>query len=217
MNRVLVLTEGQTEEKFIKNLLQPHLWNHNLSLEPKIVTTKRVIGGPSHKGGGDYSKLKADLLRLLNDKNVVAVTTLFDFYGFPTGVPATTENTYKDIEALTQAIEGDIGHRRFKCYLQRHEFEAFLFADTLITATVASQPDKQAALQTQRNQFDTAEDINLDPSLAPSKRLISVLGRYSKPLLGSVATQRIGIEKLRAECPRFADWLLWLESLGKVT
>lgn len=46
MKRVLISVEGQTEEEFIKEVLQPHLRLHNLYLEPTLVTTKVVRSGP---------------------------------------------------------------------------------------------------------------------------------------------------------------------------
>lgn len=217
MKRVLILTEGQTEEGFIKRVLRPYLWQNDISLEPKIVTTKRVIGGADRKGGGDASKILADIRRLLGDSNAVAVTTFFDFYGFPANLPNTLENAYRDIDLLTHAVELEVSNIRFKAYLQRHEFEAFLFVDPQVTAEVARRPDRAGELLRQRNRFQTVEDINLDPTLAPSKRLIAALGLYSKPLTGSLVTQRVGIDRLRAECPRFAKWLGWLASLGSVT
>jgi hypothetical protein len=215
LNRILILTEGQTEERFIKEVLQPRFWPHGISLEPKIVTTKRVIGGADFKGGGDAQKVLADIRRLLGDTNAVAVTTLFDFYGFPANLPHAAQNLYRDIDLLTEAIDAAVGHVRFKAYLQRHEFEAFLFVDPQMTAEVARKPDQAAGLQAQRNQFGTVEDINLDPALAPSKRLAVALGRYSKPIVGSLVTQRIGVERLRAHCPRFAEWMDWMASQGE--
>ena len=201
MKRVLVLTEGQTEEGFIKQVLQPHLWPHGVSLEPKIVTTKRVIGGADIKGGGDAGKLLADVRRLLGDSNAVAVTTFFDFYGFPPKLPGADEQAYKNIDALTVAFNAAVANRRFAAYLQRHEFESLLFVDTEITSQVANRIDAAEDLRAQRSQFDTPEDINLDPSLAPSKRLTAAFGRYSKPLVGATAAQRIGIE-MRVQKPR---------------
>ena len=217
LRRILILTEGQTEEAFIKRVLQPYLWQKSISLEPKIVTTKRVIGGADRKGGGDASKILADIRRLLGDSNAVAVTTLFDFYGFPANLPNTPVDAYRDIDFLTQAVEREVSNIRFKAYLQRHEFEAFLFVDPKVTAEVAGQPNREAELLGQRNQFSTVEDINLDPRLAPSKRLQTVLGQYSKPLTGSLVTQRVGVDRLRAACPRFAVWLSWLASLSAAT
>jgi hypothetical protein len=148
LKRVLVLVEGDTEERFVKTILQPHLWNHGVSLEPKIVVTKRVVGGPFAKGGGDFGKIVRDLRLLLGDSNAVAVTTLFDFYGFPRKVPDASADVFADIEALERRIAAavDANSRRLRPYLQRHEFEAFLFVDPDATARAASQPKAATAI-----------------------------------------------------------------------
>jgi len=84
MKRVLVLVEGQTEERFVKGQLQPHLWPMGVDPQPKIATTKRVKTGPDFKGGViTFSQAENDLRRLLNDSGASSVTTLLDFYGFP--------------------------------------------------------------------------------------------------------------------------------------
>ena len=43
MKRVLALVEGQTEERFFKDVLCPHFWGREIDLTPKIATTKRVM------------------------------------------------------------------------------------------------------------------------------------------------------------------------------
>ena len=64
MKRVLVLVEGFTEERFVKDVLAPHLESREIFATPKIVTTKRTKQGPDFKGGiTDYQKLENDLLR----------------------------------------------------------------------------------------------------------------------------------------------------------
>ena len=110
MKRVLVLVEGQTEERFVKDVLSPYLLSSNIVLIPTIVETKKVLGGASHKGGGDFSKIKADILSLLHDTDVVAVTTLFDFYGFPT-IPNLDSETYKDVVKLEEAIANQLDRK----------------------------------------------------------------------------------------------------------
>jgi len=51
MHRVLILAEGQTEERFVKDILQPHLWPFGVDPQPKIATTKRIKDGIDFKGG----------------------------------------------------------------------------------------------------------------------------------------------------------------------
>lgn len=217
MNRVLLLVEGLTEERFVKDVLQPHLWPFDVSLEPKTVTTKLVVGAASHKGGGDFSKLLADIHRLLGDSNAVAVSTFFDFYGFSKNIPGAAAADYADIDKLELRIAAAVGAPRFRPYLQRHEFEAFLFVDPQTTANAVPNPKSAAAIAQQCHGFACVEDINNDPSTAPSKRLATALGSFSKVRLGPAVTLRIGIAKLRNAAPRFSSWVGWLETLGAPT
>jgi hypothetical protein len=211
--RILILVEGQTEEAFVKAVLQPHLITRNIILIPTIVETKRVIGAASHKGGGDFSKIKGDISSLLNDSNAVAVTTLFDFYGFPeTAEIAAT--AYNNIAQLEQQFEAVFNNRRFKAYLQAHEFEAFLFIDPAITAKAALNQMHEEAIQKHRDQFNHVEEINLGIETAPSKRLKSILGKYNKPRIGAKVTEELGCDRLKNECPKFANWLDWMLSLA---
>ena len=88
MKRVLILVEGQTEETFVRDLLNPSLAPHDLYLIPTLVKTKRVKSGPDFKGGvTQYSHVRKDLVRLLQDTNATAGTTMLDFYGLPSGFP----------------------------------------------------------------------------------------------------------------------------------
>lgn len=217
LKRILVLVEGQTEERFIKDVLSPYLLTFNIALIPTITDTKKVIGGQSHKGGGrHFAKVKEDILDLLNDKNAVAVTTLFDFYGFYE-IQGVAQSVYADIEKLEQTITAEINCRRFKTYLQRHEFETFMFIEPSLTAKVALRHDKANAINAHRQQFNQVEDINLDPALAPSKRLKSAIGGYSKPIIGSAVTNQLGIGRIMQECPKFATWVNWMGAFATVT
>lgn len=68
-------------------------------------------------------------------------------------------------------------------------------------------------LTTIRDEFETPEDINDSPVTAPSKRVENLLPGYEKPLFGNLAVLEIGLTKIRAEYPHFANWLTKLESL----
>ena len=65
--RVLVLVEGQTEERFVKDVLSPSFWPRDVFLSPTILMTKRVKNGPNFKGGvTNFAKFRNDAQRLLN-------------------------------------------------------------------------------------------------------------------------------------------------------
>ena len=213
MSRILILLEGETEYEFVSKVLAPYLLTKFIFLIPTVVETKKVIGGASHKGGGDFSKIKADVLSLLHDTNAVAVTTLFDFYGFP-AIPSLDIETYKDVVKLEEAIANQFNNCRFKPYLQMHEFEAFLFIDSNLTAKVALKQQSAESIQQHRNQFNHVEEINLNVATAPSKRLISTIGKYNKPRIGAKVTQDLGISRLIQECPKFAIWINWILSFA---
>ncbi len=105
-------------------------------------------------------------------------------------------------------------HLMPKAYVQRHEFESLLFADIRAFATLSRDaPQPVDNLRTVRAQFPTPEDINDSPATAPSKRIVAVLPRYRKRIHGPDVAERIGLNAIRAECPRFHDWLTRLESL----
>ncbi len=68
MKRCLILVEGQTEERFVKDVLSPHFEPLGLFIYPTILTTKVVKSGKDFKGGvTKYSKLRGDLIKLLGD------------------------------------------------------------------------------------------------------------------------------------------------------
>jgi hypothetical protein len=60
----------------------------------------------------------------------------------------------------------------------------------------------------------TPEDINNSQETAPSKRLAKIFpyGRYGKVEHGALIAEAIGIETIRAKCPKFDAWITHLEN-----
>lgn len=86
--RALVLVEGQTEERFVKDVLAPAFWSRGLYLSPTILVTKRVKDGPNFKGGVTrFARFENDLRELLRSGGAV-VTTILDYYRLPADFPA---------------------------------------------------------------------------------------------------------------------------------
>lgn len=219
MKRVFILVEGQTEETFVRDILQPHLQVQDIYPQAILAATKVVKSGPNFKGGlTDYAKPKKQILNLLADTSVAAVTTMFDLYGLPAEFPGyvtrpLADNTAK-VRHLEAALAQDINHPRFKPYLQIHEFEAFLFVNPTATNTRLVGVNIEADLQRIRAQFPSPEDINDNPATAPSKRILNLFSRYRKTIHGPAVVKNVGLEQLRRECPHFNEWLTWLEGLG---
>lgn len=132
MKFVHVLVEGQTEETFLRNVLNPYLQDYDVFLTAKIITTKHVNTGKDFKGGGsDYKKIRNDLCRLLGDNSVAAVTTMIDYYGLPADFPGKStiqgNNCFDRVSYLEEQFAMDIKKERFIPFLVLHEFEAYLF------------------------------------------------------------------------------------------
>lgn len=218
MKRVLVLVEGQTEERFVKDVLCPHVWPRGIDTIPTIIKTKRVKQGPDFKGGvTNYQQVENDLRRLLHDTDAVSVTTFIDYYGLPPDFPGMRKrprgSSLKRAEYVEATWEQKIKNKRFRAYLMIHEFEALLFSKPDELSTALYDPSQLSHLQSIRSSVSSPEEINDDPRTAPSKRIMSLLPAYQKALHGPMLTKRIGLQTLRSECPHFNEWLAWLEGL----
>lgn len=220
MKRALALVEGQTEERFVKEVLAPYLWPLGVHLDPKILMTKRVKRGPDFKGGiHSFGQLQRDLPRLLGDTDAVLVTTMLDLYGLPDDVPGmrTVGNRRgrQKAEFLEEAIEDYFQNERFAAFLLVHEFEAIAYVDPVVTARVLQAPESAAELQAERNAFATAEDVNDGKETHPSYRIKIRFPYYQKPVFGPAIVGAIGLPKIREDCPHFSQWLARLEALGR--
>jgi hypothetical protein len=144
---------------------------------------------------------------------------MYDLYHLPKDFPGQTNlpkaNGHSKALHLENAFKQNINSSKFHPYLQVHEFEAFLFVNPVLTASLMTgRNNLSTQLQAIRQGFPTPEDINDDPITAPSKRILSLYPRYEKLLDGPIITLNVGLDAIRAECPHFADWVTWLEGLG---
>ena len=104
-----------------------------------------------------------------------------------------------------------MGAGNFVPFLALHEYEAWLFADSVTVPQLLTQPQKQAQFAAITQAFEP-EDINESAATAPSKRLLAMFPGYRKVLHGTLATERIGLTTIRARCPHFAAWMERLEA-----
>lgn len=223
MSKVLIYVEGQTEERFVKDVLTPHLELRGVYVIPKIVTTRIVKSGPDFKGGlvrGCFDRVRRELGLLLKDPSAVAVTTMFDYYGLPDDFPGRADPQGKDCFERVRYVEArfkeDIRHEKFIPYCQLHEFEALLFTDPQrIAGAFPDGPDHTSSLTQISDSFESPEEIDDSPRTHPSARLESLYPGYQKPLYGSLIALRIGIDTMRRKCRHFRQWLETLEGLGR--
>ena len=145
-----------------------------------------------------------------------SVTSLVDFYEFPRKGDRSVDVLETDVrEKIGERVGAGWDENKVFPYVQMHEFEGLLFSDVEVFATQVDFPrDCVTALRAVREQFATPEDINDDYETAPSRRIASVIPRYDKRLHGPILAEEIGLDRIRAECPRFDAWVSRLEALG---
>ena len=220
MIRVHVICEGQTEEMFVNELLQPVFMRKGIWLVPALV------GKPGHKGGNfKFERLKSDVENRLLQEKTAYCTTFFDFYGLPQSFPGKSdvdesadvaEKAFVMKAKMTGELTRLLGQdamRRFIPYVQMYEFEALLFSDPDAFARGVDMPYIAQKLTAIRDDFPSPEHINNSPNTAPSKRIEQLIFGYEKPLMGSIAALEVGLSAMREKCALFDGWLKQLEAI----
>jgi hypothetical protein len=220
--RLYVVVEGQTEEAFVKHILAPHLFAHDVLAVPKIVTTRRdrITGRILGRGGGHWTHWRKDIRRFFLDGSADArFSTLFDLYGLPDDFPrlaehATCTDTLQRVALLEQAIADDLDDYRLVPYIQRHEFEALVLAGLDQLRSILDAQDLGGLDALSREVGGTApEDVDDGAHTAPSKRLFRHIPSYQKTVHGPLVVDGVGLARLRAACPRLDGWIQRLEQL----
>lgn len=225
MSRLYVLVEGQTEQAFVRDVLAPALSTGGIYPQPIL------LGKPGHKGGiRSFAVVQRDISNLLKQDTDAFVTTLFDWYGLPSGWPGLEESKLRAElpqahSRLCQAMHSEVSEtmgpdfraQRFLPYIQFYEIEAYLFAVPDETARILGNDARAEDLRAVVKGEGGCEDINDDPISAPSKRIIALFPNYKKGKGINADLPRIcteaGLQALRDACPLFSRWVQALESL----
>lgn len=217
MKRGLILVEGPTEERFVKDVLAPHLLPLQFALIPTVIPTKRTFDGTTFKGGlSSFDQIEKAMRLLLHGSGGALVTTMIDYYRLPKNTPGmadrpsgTPERRVRHVELAVTKHFGSPGNLRL--HLSLHEFEALLFAGPAELVATLESPRQLAELTEISREFPNPEQINERPDLSPSCRLERLFASYRKRIHGPNAAGRIGLQKLRDACPHFGAWLGDLE------
>jgi len=220
MIRLNITAEGFSEERFVTDMLRPHLWNNfGISVEVRKVLTNRKL----RKRGGivGYQRFKNDVSQWFRECPDVYHTTLIDLYGLKNDFPGHKTTSYLQpydrVKEMERLLKEDLGFHKFIPYIQLHEYEALLFADTGIMEEwlgLYNTLRKNCFTQIRNSTPDNnPEMINEHPDTAPSKRILSLCNSYDKVGDGILILEKIGLKKLRAECTHFNEWLTQLEHL----
>ena len=222
MLEVIVFTEGQTEEQFIKRVVAPLFNTHQIFLKPQTLKTSQDAKG----GAVSFDRLKLNARNTLHQKPDAILTTFLDLYALDTSFPNFAEaKQYADVYARTETLETALHQsiveyvqcrpERFIPHIQPYEFEGLLFSD--VDSLVLAEPSWKgylAKLKQVRGNFDTPEHINDSYETKPSKRLEDILSpKYKKTRHGPLAAQKITLSVMEQECAHFRGWMDKLRGL----
>jgi hypothetical protein len=216
---VIVLVEGPTEQRFIKDVLAPYFSFKRIFLKAIILKKSGVAGGDIK-----FIRAKNDIGIHLKQRRDTWLTLLIDYYGLRSDWPGYAESKKQashDLKAkvLCQATAKVVEElfadhepaRRFIPYVSMYEFEALLFSSPqhLAKGLGVAESEVEKILHA----CGEPEKINDHSSTAPSKRLENLSGHFQKTSTGIAIASKIGIPKMRSACPLFNRWLAKLESL----
>ena len=216
MKRLNITSEGYAEEKFVNDILRPHLIQFDV-----YATTRKIRTSQGYRGGyTGYGKAKFDIERWIKEDSTAWHTTFIDLYGLDDKFPGYTSGKLlpplEKVQHMEQAFGASINFPRFIPYIQLHEFEALLFSAPQVMEEYLGlyNPLPAGCFQNIRAHYSTPEEINDSAIRAPSKRILSLCqGMYSKVDDGILLLKEIGLDTLRNECPHFNEWLNKLENL----
>jgi hypothetical protein len=116
MIRLHVVAEGQTEERFVNQVLRPHLAARDVFTDVRCVETSRERRRHQIYRGGllDYRRARADLARWMkqDDHPEVWFTTMFDLYALPEEFPGFADararmSPFERVEALEASLPAE--------------------------------------------------------------------------------------------------------------
>lgn len=217
-----ILCEGQTEEKFVKEILKPYLKDYGLIVKSRLLLTSKKHAA---KGGMiSFTQAKRDLTTWINETASIksehhVFTTMFDYYALPTDFPGYMDSNklqspYSKIVLIEKCFANEISNTTFIPYIQLHEFEALLFCgiEKIIELYPESQKEIDKLHLVLSQYSNQPELIDNSPQTAPSKRIIHAVEankkhKYNKPRTAVEVLRAIGLERVMQMCPHFKEWV----------
>jgi hypothetical protein len=208
MKRLIIICEGETEQEFCDAVLSSYFSSKGIMVYTPLIKT-------SHGGIVSWGKLKNEIETHLRQDTEACVTTFIDLYRLPSNYPDYNIKDPDNMQAgMKQGIDATLSSR-FIPYIQRHEFECFIFA-SLDILKVTFQKDTNDFTEIEKvidKYKSNLEDINCGSATAPSERLKKYLPEYEKGLDGAYLAIEAGLPAIREKCPRFNNWITELEGI----
>ena len=132
MKLLNVFCEGQTEQGFCRQVLQPHLFPNG----DGVIQTLPVGHKDHHHvyglgSRGSYNRVRKFIINTIKSRSKPGVhfTTFLDLYALPSDFPGVNDNTRNAadpgsyVRSLEEAFAADIHSQFFLPHVQLHEFE----------------------------------------------------------------------------------------------
>ena len=214
-----ILCEGQTEERFVNELLKGYFRSLDVIVKCVLVTTNRKKD--ARGGVVNFQHVKGDLEKWMREvkhkkDELHFFTTMLDLYALPTDFPSYEEakekEPYAKVAIIEEGLRQTISNQNFIPYIQLHEFEALLFADlTKVEAHFQLKAaDAKGLKKALADHEDNPELVNGGVNTAPSKRIKMAIDGYRK-IVGVEILKGIGLATLRSRCKHFNEWLQKIE------
>lgn len=206
MGRLVFIVEGDCELRFVDQKIIPYLYSfiqygHEVHMNAQKITTNRRL---NRRGGNvGFAYLKNEVERVVQQGRPW-ITTFFDFFRLPTDFPGYSSDSSR-IDEIESAIKASLGYDHLIPYIQRHEFEALLFAVTDGFDLFLANAEKMD-VETISSDFQNVEDINGGVSTAPSKRLENIFN-YDKVLHSELILNDVPLDRIMERAPRFNHWI----------
>lgn len=206
MGRLVFIVEGDCELRFVERKIIPYLYavvqeGHEVHMCAQKITTNRRL----NRSGGNvgFTYLKNEVGRVAN-QGEPWVTTFFDFFRLPSDYPGYSKDSSR-IDQIEAEVKAKVKYERFIPYIQRHEFEALLFAATDGFDSFLLESEK-VGVESISSRFTNVEDINGGTTTAPSKRLENIFN-YDKVIHSELVWKDVPLETIMDRAPRFKGWI----------
>jgi hypothetical protein len=208
VTRVLILVEGSSERIFVERTLIPFLRKRGVYMQKPV----------DQRGVSKWKEIRRNIELLARDSDVW-ITTLFDFYGWPSDFPGYAEirssgDPRTQVIALQNRFAAEFKHPRLLPFFALHEFESWLFSAPKIVAEHFGQPRLAKKMDAAVKKAGEPELIDHGVNTHPKARIKGFDVGYKEASDGPILLEKIGIEAIRDACPHFSSWLDRLQALG---
>lgn len=226
MKRLYLTVEGQTEQAFAVNVLQPHLLRFDVHVwKPRLTGPHRRHRGRIPQGGllNSFDHSLEDIKRWLKEDSSpdARFSMMVDLYSLPTDFPghaaaSPLHDPLARATRLEQELSKVLNDERFIPYLQVHEFEALILARPEVFLEWFDNVENDVQkLKQECSPFPTPEHINSGQHTHPKARIRKYLPAYTPNVEGPVLAGDVGIETIKSSCAHFSQWITKLEQLDR--